>query len=137
MPRKTRKTAAQLDREIASVVMIGRRVKSLWHGLVDGEIIEWQPLGAAMTDVFVRDNATGKTSWYASYGLTPIDGKGPLPSRREAQERNRQETERSLEKIREQHIRDWDRPWPGMNFGKVHLGRAIDAALADVRKGRR
>jgi hypothetical protein len=39
----------------------------------------------------------------------------------------------SLEKIRELHVQDWDRPWPGANFGKVLVGRAINAALAEFR----
>jgi hypothetical protein len=31
--------------------MIGRRVKSDWHGLIDGEIIQWEPFGAGGTVV--------------------------------------------------------------------------------------
>jgi len=135
MSRK--KTAKQLDREIDAARMIGRHVKSAWHGLTDGEIVKWEPLGAAMTDVLVRDTATGKESWYASYGLTPIDGKGPLPSRSKAQERNRQAMETSLEAIRAQHVKEWHKPWPGAEFGKAILGRSIDAALADVRKAKK
>lgn len=129
----TKKTAAQLDSEIAAARMIGRHVKSGWHSLVDGEIVQWEPFGAALTDVLVRDVASGKLSWYASHGLKPIDGKGPLPSRDEAREVNRRTMEASLEKIREQHVRDWRRPWPGAEHGKAIVGRAIDGALTSVR----
>ncbi len=114
--------------------MIGRHVKSGWYGLDDGEIVRWEPLGSAMTDVLVKDVATGRLCWYASHSLTPIDGLGPLPSREAAREVNREQMLRSLEEIREQHVEDWHRPWPGMEFCKALFGKAVDGAIADLRK---
>ena len=131
------KTAAQLDSEIAIAMMIGRRVKSPWHGLVEGKIIKWEPFGAGMTDVLVRDVATGNEAWYASSGLTPIDGAGPLPSRSDVRESRRREMEASLEKIRGQHVKECHKPWPGAEHGKAILGRAIDEALESVRPKKR
>ena len=79
--------------------MIGRHVKSGWHGLVDGEILQWEPFGAGMTDVLVRDVVSGKLSWYASHDLTPIDGQGPLPARTEVRKLREAEMKVSLGKI--------------------------------------
>jgi hypothetical protein len=81
--------------------MTGRHVKSGWHGLVDGEIIQWEPFGAGGTDVLVKDVTNGRLSWYASHGLTPIDGKGPLPSRSEVRKIREAEMKVSLKKIGE------------------------------------
>ena len=129
------KTPATLNSEIAVARMINRHVKSGWHGLVDGVITKWEPFGAGMTDVLVRDVSNGHEAWYASHGLTPIDNKGPLPSRAEVRELRRHETEEALEKIRGQHVRD-KKPWPGAEFGKAILGQSIDQALKEVRSKR-
>jgi hypothetical protein len=88
--------------------MIGRRVKSGWHGLVDGKILQWEPFGAGGTNVFVRDAASGRESWYASHGLTPIDGKGPLPSRTEIRKIRQAEMDTSMNKI----AKRWEREPP-------------------------
>lgn len=90
--------------------MIGRHVKSGWHGLVDGEILQWEPFGAGTTDVLVRDVASGKLSWYASHGLTPIDGQGPLPSRTEVRKLREAEMAVSLGKIAERWAKQPPRP---------------------------
>jgi hypothetical protein len=86
--------------------MIGRRVKSGWHGLVDGEIIQWEPFGAGMTDVLVKDAASGKLTWYASHGLSPIDGKGPLPSREGVRKIRDTEMADSMKKIGERWAKE-------------------------------
>lgn len=86
--------------------MIGRRVKSGWHGLVDGEIIQWEPFGAGGTDVLVRDVASGRLSWYASHGLTPIDGMGPLPSRSEVRKIREAEMADAMKKIGERWAKE-------------------------------
>jgi hypothetical protein len=88
MPKKS---AAQLDSEIAVARMIGRHVASKWHGRADGESVQWKSFGASMTDVLVRDVPSNRLNWHASQGLTPIDGKGPLPSRTEVRESRRRE----------------------------------------------
>jgi hypothetical protein len=98
-----------------------------------GEVVEWAPLGACMTDVLVRED-DGRMCWYASTSLTPDDGQGPLPSRAAAQKAACAETERSLLAIRDGLVSEWHRPWPGAEFGKAIVGQSIDGALADVRR---
>lgn len=109
----TKKSSAELKREIEEIVatpapltsealvaqMIGRRVKSGWTGLVNGEIIQWEPFNAGGTDVLVKDSDSGHLTWYASHGLTPIDGKGPLPSRSEVRRIREEEMKVSMKKI--------------------------------------
>lgn len=90
--------------------MIGRHVKSGWSGLVDGEILQWEPFGAGTTDVLVRDVASGHQSWHASHSLTPIDGKGPLPSRTEVRKLREAEMAASLGKIAERWAKEPPRP---------------------------
>lgn len=38
----------------------------------------------------------------------------------------------SLRAIRAAHVRDWHKPWPGMEHGKGIIGQCIDLALADL-----
>jgi hypothetical protein len=122
--------------------MIGRHVKDSWSGIV-GVVTEWQPLGAAMCDVLVnrtQPDHYGRTGlvWCASYSLTPTDGQGPLPSRREAQETARVVRVAALEAIRAQHVaacRPGGEKWPGCEFAKALVGKAIDGALADAKAG--
>jgi hypothetical protein len=89
---------------------IGRHVKSGWYGLVDGEILQWEPFGAGTTDVLVKDVASGKLSWHAINGLTPIDGKGPLPSRTQVRKLREAEMATSLKKIGERWAKEPPRP---------------------------
>jgi len=35
----------------------------------------------------------------------------------------------ALQAIRERHIADWHRPWPGLEFAKAHVGMMIDSAI--------
>ncbi len=113
--------------------VFGRTVVSAWGEY--GEIVVWEPLSSAMCDTRVRigDNEV----WFAMADLRPTDGLGPLPSRTEAREEARLEAIRSLEAIREQHVRDFDKPWPGCEYGKVIVGCVIDAALTDLKNKRR
>lgn len=92
--------------ELMVTQMIGRRVKSGWHGLADGEIIQWEPFGAGSTDVLVKDSSSGHLSWYASHGLTPIDGRGPLPSRAEVRKIRDAEMKVSMKKIAERWAKE-------------------------------
>ena len=108
--------------------MIGRRIVD---GSRAGIITQWEPLGAALTDVLVKFD-DGSLCWFASHTLKPSDGAGPLPSRREARERADRQLLSSLERIRQQHVDDWSRRWPGVEFGKAILGRSLDAAIQDV-----
>lgn len=38
----------------------------------------------------------------------------------------------SLRAIRAQHIKDWHRPWPGMEFGKGMFGMMLDSAIKEL-----
>lgn len=41
----------------------------------------------------------------------------------------------SLKAIREKHLADWHRPWPGMEFGKALFGQMVDGAIREVSDG--
>lgn len=111
--------------------MIGRRVQPLQGK--PGEVVKWEPLGSAMCDVLVRDDE-GRECWYASYGCRPIDGLGDLPSRRESQRLAKEKSLESLKVIREKHIENFDKPWPGCEFGKGHFGMMLDKTIKDLGK---
>lgn len=102
----TKKEETKSLSEINIAKTIGRRVKSGWHGLVEGEILQWEPFGAGLTDVLVKDLMSGKLSWYASQDLTPIDGEGPLTSRREIQKTREGEMKESMKKIGERWAKE-------------------------------
>ena len=111
--------------------MIGRRVRSPLHRKT-GEIIRWEPLGAAMCDALVRHEDSTEC-WYASYGLIPIDEKGPLLDRHTARAAARSVAIQQLEAIRAQHVQDFYRPWPGAEHGKALVGQMIDGALRQLK----
>lgn len=113
---------------------VGRRVRVRFHNIV-GTVTRWEPLGASMNDILVRDD-TGHECWHASHGAEPIDGLGPLPSRRTEREQADRRALESLRAIRAQLVTDWARPWPGVEHGKALVGRAIDAAIAEVERKR-
>jgi hypothetical protein len=117
--------------------MIGRKVKSAWHRLDNGEVIAWEPLGHAMCDALVRQ-PDGSVCWYASSDLKPADDSGPLPSRAEAREKARVKAVASLNAILANHVRDFHKPWPGCEFGKAHFGNMIIGAIEDLEgKGKK
>lgn len=107
----------------------GRRV--VGYGCPGGIILRWEPLTAALCDVLVLfdDNTE---CWFGLTDLRPFDARRPLPNRAEALRLSRIECTESLTQIRANLIRDWNTPWPGINFGKAHLGMAINAALESV-----
>jgi hypothetical protein len=109
--------------------VLGRRVKPLWSPV--GVVVRWEPLSAAMTDALVLAD-DGSESWHASYTLVPVDGLGLLPTRRAARERADAARLAQLRSIRMGLVCGLREPWPGCEFGKVHLGRALDAAIADI-----
>jgi hypothetical protein len=113
--------------------MIGRKVRSLQMFNDPGVVIKWEPIGAHMCDAFVR-HESGKEIWHGSTDLRPIDDLGPLPSRREAQSKNREETLGDLKVIRDNFIRDFNKPWPGCEHGKVTIGNALNEAIERVSK---
>jgi len=113
-------------------VMVGRRVSSVWHQLVDGEIVRWEPFGSSVSDVLVR-SLDGRLCWYASHGLVPVDDRGPLPTRSQAVEQRRLEMLAQLTAIRAQHLATLYRErWVGAEFGKVLVGQMLEQALAEL-----
>lgn len=114
----------------ASGRVIGRKVKSSWHRMT-GVVLEWNPLSAAMTDVRVREDG-GRECWYSSSDLAPDDDAGPLPSRAVAREWARVRALDDLLVIRAQHISDFHKPWPGLEYGKTIMGQSIDGAIREL-----
>jgi hypothetical protein len=39
-----------------------------------------------------------------------------------------------LREIRAQHVRDFNKAWPGMNFGKAHFGMMLDGAIGALEE---
>ncbi len=111
--------------------MLGRKVSSAWHRLASGEIVKWEPLGAAMCDVLVRDGL-GRVCWYASSDLSPIDGLGPLPSRAVAREWARVIALDDVRAMRAALVARWHEPWPGAEFGKAIVGQSIEGAIVEL-----
>ena len=100
-----------------------------WRG-ERGMVERYDPLGTSMCDVLLQPE-TGESFWVSSHECKRLDGSS-LPSRREILKESDRERKASLLKIRADHIRDWHKPWPGMEFGKAHFGQMIDAALKDI-----
>ena len=112
--------------------MIGRKVKSDWHRMT-GEVIRWDPLGASMCDVLVREDS-GRVCWYSDSDLQPADGLGPLSRRDVAREWARLIALDDLRAIRARHVQEFDRPWPGLEHGKALFGRMVNGVIEDLEK---
>lgn len=112
--------------------MIGRKVRG-WGG-IEGKVLEWEPLGAGMTDTLV-ESSDGRRVWVASHELRPTDGKGPLPSRERARIQADQLAQRRLRKIQEHVVRDIKEGprWQGAEFGKALVGRGVVGARKAVQ----
>lgn len=110
----------------------GRKVLT-WYDRKIGTVLEWEPLSAAGCDVLL-ELEDGSKLWHDSASLRPADGGGPLPSRREAIEYERAVAKRQLLKIRADLAKEIQehKPWPGMEFGKAHVGMMIDGALEQL-----
>ena len=111
--------------------MKGRRVKSLLCGST-GTVLQWDPLTTSMCDVLVQHD-DGTECAHPSNNLRPIDGLGPLPSRLEARIAADELALTRLEKIRDDHIRDFHKPWPGCEHGKALVGMGITGAIEDIK----
>ena len=107
--------------------MIGRPVRT--QDGQQGVVVQWEPLSSGMCDVLV-ELTSGSRIWYASHTLRPLDGR-PLPDRKGTIKRIEAQTLTQLQSIREQWLHD-PRPWPGNQI----LNRAIESAIADVKRGR-
>jgi len=121
----TRNMTSEAMVALMIALMIGRHVRSGWSGLDDGEILEWEPFGAGLTDVLVKDVASGKLTWYASHSLTPIDGLGPLPSRAEVRKIREEETAASLKKIAERWANEPRVQEFGADQGSIAVPRTV------------
>lgn len=106
--------------------MIGRRVRTAWGET--GQVVQWEPLGAAMCDALVELDG-GRSCWFSSSDLRPIDGQGPLPERCQVREVERQRALRQLRVCRADLVARWHEKWPGAEFGKALVGMAIDGAI--------
>lgn len=120
--------AETIEQIIASVV--GARVKGRYRKALAGTVTRYEPLNYGGNDVLIKDD-TGRECWYSSHEILRDNGE-PLPSRRELQQRADCETAAALRDIREQHISDFNHPWPGLEFGKGHFGQMLDCAISDV-----
>lgn len=109
--------------------MIGRKVQSKWQR-IQGVVIKWEPLGAALCDVLVQRDEGGPI-WVASSELEPMDNLGPLPLREEVRKLNDDVTLYRLREIRDGLAKEYA-PWPGAEFGKVILGRALNEAIKEI-----
>lgn len=107
-------------------LMIGRKVTG-WQ-CSSGEIIRWTPLSASLCDVLILLE-NGTECWFSSDSLKPVDDKGPLLSRNEFRRTTDKITLKQLQQIRDDLIRDFNKPWPGMEFGKAHMGIALNQAI--------
>jgi len=115
--------------------LVGRVVKVRGQ---EGIVVEWEPLGSGMTDALV-ELEDGKRIWHSSHELRPIDGKGPLPTREAARREADALAEKQLREIKKGFVREIERhePWPGMEFGKGMLGKALNEAIEEVERRRK
>jgi len=112
-----------------TTAMVGRRVKAPYDG--EGEVTRWEPLSSGMCDTLIRFDS-GREVWHASHTLSPVGTTIPLPSRRDARKEADERALASLRNIRANHVRDLHKPWPGAEFGKGIIGKALDGAIAEV-----
>lgn len=105
--------------------MIGRKVTVRGR---PGIVARWEPLASGMCDALI-DHTDGRSCWYASHELRPIDDLGPLPDRHEVRRVADAQALTQLQTIRARHVAGFARPWPGCEHGKTIIGRAVDGAL--------
>lgn len=114
-----------------SAEWIGVEVRIGWGGEHDkrgaARVICWEPYGAGMCDALV-EYADGYQVWHSTHMLKPADGRERM-SRAEAQRIRDEQMRETLYAIRAEHIRDFNRPWPGAEFGKTIIGNAINGAI--------
>lgn len=109
--------------------MIGREVID---GSVRAVVKSWEPYGPSLCDVLIA-TVDGWSRWTASHTLRPVDPSRPLPSRREVCAANDARTREVLIKIRQGLVQEVcsRKPWPGAEYGKVIVGRALDEILTE------
>ena len=110
--------------------MLRREVRE--PSLGEGVVIKWEPLGNSSCDTLVRFK-NGREIWCASHTLTPIGNLAamPLPNRTEVRKAMAVKRKKVLENIQNSLPRDFIKLWPGAEFGKVLVSRAISNAIKD------
>ena len=136
--------------------VVGERVQH--RDLGAGTVTRYEPLSSGLCDVSVCFDAAPvaryecrydehgerySRSWVeireawpcavASHELRYESGR-PLPDRRDIARRASVQAIHDLSAARARLVAEWREPWPGVNFGKVHVGLAIDDALAEHRR---
>ena len=108
-------------------MMVEREVRDPYLG--DAVVVEWEPLGAAGNDVLLR-LANGREIWCVSHCLTPIGNLAsmPLPDRADVRKAMAVERKKVLESIQKGITTE---PWPGAEFGKVIISRALSNAIKE------
>ena len=111
---------------------IGRKVRDRYAPNRTAKILQYEPLGySSMSDVLLEFE-DGSRCWHQMYAFEPADGLGPLPVRDAVRKLSDEESIADLRGILRKHVLDVTkgRPWPGMNFGKAHVGNMLLNALA-------
>jgi len=109
-------------------IPIGRAVSDPYYG-DHGTVVKWEPWNKGCDTLL--ELADGRRIWCAMHTLRALDG-APLPDSAEARKIGRAAAHSQLKAIRAQHIRDFHKPWPGAEFAKVLIGRAIDQAIEET-----
>lgn len=91
-----------------------------------GIVLKHEPLGSGMCDTMIR--LAGREIWVSSHELKRTDNL-PVPNRAVLIREAEKESLASLREIRDQHIRDFNKPWPGIEHGKAIFGMAITTAI--------
>ena len=110
---------------------VGAEVYCVWerqHGVV----LKYDPFTGGMNDVVVRFE-DGRKVWTSCHMLKRTDGAA-LPDHREVCKARDEQTLAQLQSIRAQHVRDFNKPWPGAEHGKAIVGMALDGAIKDVKR---
>lgn len=110
---------------------IGRTVKDRYAPNRTAKILRYEPLGySSMSDVLLEFE-DGSHCWHSLNEFEPVDGLGPLPVRVVVRKLSDEESIADLRGILRKHVLDvtGGKPWPGMNFGKAHVGNMILGAM--------
>lgn len=113
-------------------MMLGREVRDSYLG--HAVVIKWEPLGASGNDVLLR-LADGREIWSASQCLTPVGvlSSLPLPKRNEVRKAMSKERKNVLADIQKKLVQEAGKPWPGLEFGKVLMSKALENAIEETK----